>query len=99
MVVGAVTGGSRGALIIATGVVLVSLSALAVSIREHFAGYKSHTSLLALACTVAVETLTFFIAHPQPIVMAGVAVVAFGTAWTLLREAFRRRTGGLSWRA
>jgi hypothetical protein len=99
MVVGVISGGSRGHLIVAMGVALISLSALELSIREHFAGYRSHTSLLALACTVAVETLTYIIAGPAPIVMAAIAVVVFGTAWTLLREAFRRRAGGLSWRA
>ncbi|HEV3228028.1 MAG TPA: hypothetical protein VGY97_01040 [Solirubrobacteraceae bacterium] len=99
MVVGAVEGGSRGHLILALGVALISLSALELSIREHFSGYRSHTSLLALACTVAIETLAFFVAGPAPIVMVAIAVVAFGTAWTLFREAFRRRAGGLSWRA
>jgi hypothetical protein len=99
MVVGVLTGGSRGPLIVGLGVALVSLSALEVAIREHFAGYRSHTGLLALATTVAIEALLFFVTGAAPIIMAAIAVLVFGVAWVLLRDAFRRRAGGMSWRA
>ncbi len=39
--------GERGALMIGVGVALGSLAGLELSIREHFAGYRSHTTLLS----------------------------------------------------
>src|SRR3954451_11226846 len=49
MVVGFVKGGNRGGLFAVCGVALVGVASLELAIREHFAGYRSHTSLLAAA--------------------------------------------------
>ena len=76
------------------GLVLGSLAGLELSIREHFAGYRSHTLLLAGAAGVAVLLLLAF-AVPAlwlPFALAaGVAAFA-ASAWALTR-AFRRRSG------
>src|SRR4051812_24043687 len=40
-------GGSRRGAMLGCGFALVSLSGLELSIREHFAGYRSHSALLA----------------------------------------------------
>ncbi len=53
LVVGFFVGDGRGAVLIATGLALGSLAGLELSIREHFAGYRSHTTLLAGAAAVA----------------------------------------------
>ena len=42
-----VVGGSRGPILIAAGLALGSIGGLELSIREHFAGYNSHTAVLA----------------------------------------------------
>ena len=44
----------RGAVMIGAGLVLGSLAGLELAVREHFAGYRSHTLLLAGAVGVAV---------------------------------------------
>ena len=46
--------GGRGAVMIAVGLALGALAGLELSIREHFAGYRSHTLLLAGAAGLAV---------------------------------------------
>ena len=46
-VAGVLTHGSRGRLLLGFGLTLVSIASLELSIREHFAGYRSHTTLLA----------------------------------------------------
>ncbi len=39
--------GDQGAVMVGVGVALAALAGLELSIREHFAGYRSHTLLLA----------------------------------------------------
>jgi hypothetical protein len=98
IVLGFVTGGPRRGALLAGGVVLVSVAALELAIREHFSGYRSHSSLLAGACAVAVDVpLYLFTALPQELLLV-TAALAFGVAFPLLRAAFRRRSGGLGFR-
>ena len=97
--VGFFSEGARARVTLGCGLALVALSSLELSIREHFAGYRSHSALLAGAAAVAADApLFFFTDLPQPILL-GVGVAVFAGSWGLLREAFRRRTGGLSFRA
>jgi hypothetical protein len=97
LVVGFVTGGNRGGVAIACGLALASLAGLEVSIREHFAGFRSHTLVLALAPAVLVIVILFFARAPLGVEVAA-AVVVFLLAIRGLREVFRRRSGGLSFR-
>ncbi len=88
----------RGKLLLVSGMVLGSLGGLDTALREHLAGYRSHTTLLAGVCTVAVITpLALFLRVPQEVVLA-TALAVFGFAFYLLRAAFARRTGGLGFR-
>ena len=93
----------RGTVMLVAGLVLGSLAGLELAAREHFAGYRSHTSLLA-ACAAFTTGALVVIALPGPISQApmavvGVAVIAvFAVAFWLLRQAFKRRSGGLSFR-
>jgi hypothetical protein len=87
----------RGTIMILAGMTLVSLAALELTLREHFAGYRSHTLVLAGALTVAVLGLGFFLAWPVP-VQLGAGVAAFLAGFYLFRQAFKRRSGGLGFR-
>src|SRR4051794_26917951 len=92
-------GGSREGLLLACGFTLVTLASLELAIREHFAGYRSHSALLAGVCALAaVVPLFFFTALPQVVLLA-VGIAVFATAIALLRTAFRARAGGLGFRA
>jgi hypothetical protein len=92
--------GTRGVTMIAAGLMLGMLAGLELSIREHFAGYKSHTTVLAGVAGVAVLGLGFFLlphGWPQGINLV-VGATVFAAAFYLLREAFKRRSGGLGFR-
>jgi hypothetical protein len=94
LVVGFITGGSKGGVMIAAGAVLGSIAGLELSIREHFGGYRSHTFLLSGAIGVATLAALYFLTPNLwlPIALA-IALAAFAvTAWMLTR-AFRRRSG------
>lgn len=98
-VIGLVSGGPRGRTMLVGAMVLGSIGGLELSIREHFAGFKSHTSLLAGATAIATMMLVFVIAGTLPAwVPLAVGVVVFGIAFWGLREAFKRRSGGLGFR-
>jgi uncharacterized membrane protein YhiD involved in acid resistance len=85
------------------GLVLGSLAGLELAAREHFAGYRSHSSLLA-ACAAFATGALVVIALPGPVNEAPMAIVAaavigvFALAFWLLRGAFKRRSGGLGFR-
>lgn len=85
---------------IGAGLMLGMLAGLELSVREHFAGYKSHTTVLAGAVAVAVLALGFFLlpgGWPQGVNLVAGAT-AFAATFYLLREAFKRRSGGLGFR-
>jgi hypothetical protein len=90
IVAGFVTHGSRGPVLLGCGLGLASLATLELTIREHFAGYRSHASLLAGAGAVGVAALLYAFARlPQPLPLA-IAAGTFGTLWGLLRAAYRK---------
>lgn len=84
---------------IGLGVALAGLGGLEVSIREHFAGYRSHTTLLAGAVFVFTVGILFYAADQILAVALAVGAVAFLIAFYLARRAFQRASGGLSFRA
>jgi hypothetical protein len=94
-----IIGGDRAPVFFIAGLLLGTLGGLEVSIREHFAGFRSHSTLLA--GTLAVATITVIaVAAGQvfvPILLAA-GLTVFGLAFWSLREAFRRRSGGISFR-
>src|SRR5215210_2751418 len=99
IVVGFVTGVGTdgGRLALLCGLVLASLGGLDTALREHFAGFRSHSTLLAGLPAVIVAGALFFGRAPWAAVAAG-AVIAFAAALWWFRLAFRRRSGGLSFR-
>jgi uncharacterized integral membrane protein len=84
---------------IGVGVALAGLGGLEVSIREHFAGYRSHTTLLAGAVFVCTVGLLFYLANQVLAVALAIGAVTFLIAFFLARRAFQRASGGLSFRA
>lgn len=88
----------NGRVLLAMGLVLASLGGLDTAAREHFGGFRSHTLLLAGVPAVLGAGALFFARAPWPVVAAA-AIVLFGGAVWLLRSAFRRRTGGVSFKA
>jgi uncharacterized BrkB/YihY/UPF0761 family membrane protein len=94
LIAGFIIQGSRGVVMIGTGAALCSLGGLELSIREHFAGYRSHTFLLAAAVAVAVLAGLYYFAPDLSLALRlAAAGGAFGlVAWALMR-AFRRRSG------
>jgi uncharacterized integral membrane protein len=90
---------ARSVTAIAVGVVLAALGGLEVSVREHFAGYRSHTTLLAGFAFVLVTGLLFYLAGLILAVCLAAGVAAFIAAFVALRRVFRRASGGLSFKA
>jgi hypothetical protein len=91
-----------GKVMVAAAMCPGSLGGLEVSIREHFAGFRSHTSLLAASCAVASMILISVIAGEAGLavlaLVVGVGVLVFVLAFYGFRQAFVRRSGGLSFR-
>jgi hypothetical protein len=94
-------GSDRGKVMISAAIVLGSLGGLEVSVREHFAGYKSHTTLLAASAAVLVMAIVYT-AGGNSLAGLGVAVatgvIVFVLLFKTLRDAFIRRSGGVSFR-
>jgi hypothetical protein len=77
----------RAALVL--GLALGSLGGLDTVLREHFAGYRSHTLVLAATPAVAV-TVVLAVAKAPPITLPIAAVAIFGVSAMLLRAAYTR---------
>jgi len=83
---------------IAVGIALAGLGGLEVAIREHFAGYRSHTTLLAGFVFIVVTGLVLYVGHQILAVALGCGAIAFAIVFFLARRAFQRASGGLSYR-
>jgi hypothetical protein len=83
---------------IGVGVVLAGLGGLATAASEHFAGYRSHTTLLAGTVFVLTVGGLFYLAGLILAVCLGVGAVAFLTTFLALRRAFQKASGGLSFK-
>jgi hypothetical protein len=98
IVVGFFTRGETGGILVTGGIVLVSLASLELAVREHVTGYRSHSVLLAGAAAVLTGALGFVVGLPQVAILL-VAVIVGISAFAALRGMFRRKAGGLTWRA
>jgi len=81
-----------GRLLIVAGMVLGSLAGLDTALREHFAGFKSHSTLIAGLPTVLVAGVLYFAGVVWPLLVAA-AVVTFVITFSAARRAFRRKAG------
>ena len=100
LILGMVGDRSNRALLIAFGLTLVTLATVELSLREHLAGYRSHSSLLTgCAALVAAVPVVVLVPGTAKAVVILVAAVVFFFVFRLLRDVFRRRSGGMSWRS
>jgi hypothetical protein len=95
-------GSNRRGPMLLGGLALGSLAGLELSIREHFGGFRSHSSLLAGAVAAVAITATYFVTKGGgagiaivPVVVGGIVFMA---AFWMFRQAFARRTGGVGFR-
>ena len=84
--------------LIGVGVALAGLGGMEVAIREHLGGYRSHTTLLAGFVFVVVVGLLFYAFKQVLAVALPIGAACFLLAFFLLRRAFQRASGGLSYR-
>jgi hypothetical protein len=99
MVWGFLSGRDRGEERVAAGLVLASIGGGELALREHLAGFRSHSALLAGVAAFAVVTVIALTLGPVKVwvlLLAGAAV--FGGAFYAMRELFKRRSGGLGFR-
>jgi hypothetical protein len=92
----------NGKVMVGTAMVLGSLGGLEVSIREHFAGFKSHTTLLAASTGVLSMIIVSAVGGTSGLAVLGIVVavgiLVFVLAFWGFRQAFMRRSGGLGFR-
>jgi uncharacterized membrane protein len=88
----------QGLVMIGVGAGLGSLAGLELSVREHFAAYRSHTLLLSAAIAVPLFGVLLLATTTPTAICVAVALVAFGGAAWLFASAFRRRSGGALYR-
>lgn len=99
MLWGFLSWGSQGNVRFGAGLAVAALGGLELSLREHLAGFRSHTTLLAAAAAFAVVSALALGSGPYPLwALALVAAAVFGAVFYVLRRLFRRRSGGLSFR-
>jgi hypothetical protein len=98
LVIGLIVGTdeARGQTLLFTGLALASLAGLELSIREHFAGFRSHTALLASAVTVVVMLGTYYLAELDATPALIIGAVAGVVAAVGLVRVFRAQSGGRS---
>jgi hypothetical protein len=82
----------RGRLAIVFGAVLASIGGLETAVRDHFSGFRSHSSLLATMPAI-VGVLVLALLRTAPGVLLIAAIVIFAIGFYLLRSSFKRRTG------
>lgn len=96
---GFVLGGDRAGRLLVIGFSLVSVAGLELALREHFSGYRSHSTLLGGAAAILLVVPFFFLTSVPYEVLLILGVVFFAAFFQGLRTIFARRTGGLGFRA
>jgi len=76
---------------------LGSVAGLEVALREHFAGYRSHTFVLSGAAAVATLALALLLGAPRGAVLTAAPLVLV-VGLVGFRQLFKRRSGGVGMR-
>jgi hypothetical protein len=96
---GLFSGSDEGRERVGAGLVLASLGGGELALREHLAGFRSHSSLLAGVAAFASVTAVAILLGPVKVwVLLVLGVAVFGGTFYAMRELFKRRSGGLSFR-
>lgn len=90
---GLIQGGRLGGVLLTVAMLLGSVAGLEVAIREHVAGYRSHTLILSGVLAVATLAVLFFTGIART-AMVPIAAAVFVTAFLALRQLFKARSGG-----
>jgi len=91
--------GSGGEEMVAAGLVVASLGGGELALREHLAGYRSHSSLLAgVAAFVVVTVVALGLGPVKVWVLLSLGVLVCAGTFYGMRELFKRRSGGLGFR-
>ena len=91
--------GSGGEEMLAAGLVIASLGGGELALREHLAGYRSHSSLLAgVAAFVAVTVVALGLGPVRVWILVTLGAAVFAGTFYGMRELFKRRSGGLGFR-
>jgi hypothetical protein len=98
LTLGFFSSGDRRGVLIGVGLVLASLAGGELAMREHFTGFRSHTTLLAGLAGFLVGALAVAPGAPKVAVLV-IAIAVAVICFPLLRRAFMRRSGGLGFRA
>jgi len=91
--------GGRRRTLLAFGIVLVGLGSLEVALREHLAGFRSHSALLAFAGALMLVAPVALATSMPRWLAAALLVGLFAGGFAGLRALFRRRSGGFGFRA
>jgi lysylphosphatidylglycerol synthetase-like protein (DUF2156 family) len=83
---------------IGVGVGLAAVGGMEVALREHLAGFRSHTTLLAGFVFVVVTGVLFYVAGMVLAYALPIGAACFVVAFYLARRAFQRASGGLNFR-
>jgi hypothetical protein len=99
LIIWGVFSGRGGEERLAAGIVIAALGGAELALREHLAGYRSHTTLLAGLVAFAVVTAVALGLGPVKVwLLLVIAAAVFGSTFWGLRELFKRRSGGLGFR-
>jgi hypothetical protein len=91
--------GRDGQELLFAGLVIASLGGGELALREHLAGYRSHSALLAgVAAFVAVTVVALGLGPVELWLLLLLGLAVFGGTFYALRELFKRRSGGLGFR-
>jgi hypothetical protein len=83
---GVASGGKDGAWVLGIGVVVLAVAVAELCLREHFAGFRSHSVLLGLLPVTAVHVLVVLLVTSDwrgPLALVVDLAVAAGLAWWL----------------
>ena len=80
------------------GVGIGAVGGLELSIREHFTGFRSHTTLLAGIVFVATVWICFYVIQLVPWVCLVIGAALAVPALILFRKRFEKASGGLSYK-
>ena len=69
---------------------LGSLGGLDTALREHLAGYRSHTTVISSLPAVPTAAMLYFARVPWPVVVVGAVAVFAGVFWWMRRVFMRR---------
>jgi len=80
----------RGKLLLVLGMALGSLGGLDTALREHLAGYRSHTTVIASLPAVTTAAVLYFARAPWTVLVIAAVAVFAGVFWWMRRVFMRR---------